>query len=125
MLEAEELTRRIKAARLLRGIEQTELAEKLTADGLGKHDLGRIERGDMTMQRVHRDAIARHLGVPERWLTDPDVDLIVGLRDPAAGDLDPASLRGLLEQALERIDQVDAQAVPGAKKAPADRGRKG
>ena len=80
MLETEELKRRIEAARILRGLSQAELAERLHADGLGKYDLGRIERGTMPMRRVHRDAIARHLGIPDYWLTEPDVDIVVGLR---------------------------------------------
>ena len=86
MLEAEELKRRIEAARTLRGLKQTELAALLAEDGLGKSDLGRIERGDMTMQRIHRDAIARHLGVPDEWLTEPDVDTIVRPASPTQLD---------------------------------------
>lgn len=72
------MTRRIEAARVLRGYTQRQLAELLHADGLGKHDLGRIERGEMQMRRIHRDALVRHLRLPERWFTAPTVDALVG-----------------------------------------------
>ncbi len=49
-----------------------ELAELLTQDGLGKYDVGRIERGKMVMQAIHRRSLAHHLRVPESWFTDPD-----------------------------------------------------
>ena len=75
----EEISRRIKAARELRGIEQTELSEQLAADGLGKSEAGRIERGDLPLTRVRREALMRRLGVPERWFTSDSVDEIVGL----------------------------------------------
>lgn len=107
MLEPDELKRRIEAARVLRGLTQAQLAELLVQDGLGKHDLGRIERGSMAMQRIHRDAIARHLRVPERWLTEPEVDVIVGLRPDVATQTDAL---GLLERALPDL-------VPGLRQA--------
>lgn len=77
MLSGEPLRRRIVAARIIRGLEQAELAELLHADGLGKHDLGRIERGEMVMQAIHRRALAHHLRLPEAWFIEPDFDRVL------------------------------------------------
>lgn len=77
MLPADEIKRRVDAARTLRGMTQTQLAELVHADGLGKHDIGRLERGDIPLTRVLRDALCRHLGVPEEWFTEPSVDRLV------------------------------------------------
>lgn len=74
-LSVEELKRRIDAARTIRGLRQVDLAELLEADGHGKHDVGRLERGDLPLTRALRRSLAEHLKVPERWFTDPDLDL--------------------------------------------------
>lgn len=121
MLDAEELKRRLEAARVLRGLTQTQLADLLVQDGLGKHDLGRIERGSMTMQRVHRDAIARHLKVPERWLTDPDVDVVVGLKPDVSTQTDAL---GLLERALPDLVPELRQALAEAPSPGVGQGRR-
>lgn len=76
----DEIARRIRAARELRGLSQDGLGKLVAADGLGIHDVGRIERGEVTMTRVHRDALIRHLRVPERWFTAENVDEIVGVQ---------------------------------------------
>lgn len=88
---------------------QKQLGALLEADGLGKHDLGRIERGDLTMQKVHREALVRHLGVPERWLLNENVDEIVGLTAPAVPALSPERLEqldGLLPQLAEDVQAL-------------------
>lgn len=74
-LPTEELKRRIDAARTLRGLKQRELADLLETDGLGKHDVGRLERGDLDLRRVHLDALMRHLDMPEWWFTDERIEL--------------------------------------------------
>lgn len=118
MLSDDELRRRLIAGRNLRGYTQQELAAILVRDGLGKHDLGRIERGTMAMQRIHRDAFARHLRLPERWFTEPDVDIIVGLRQP----LEAGATRVLLERLLADLDQAETQAPPGTLPRPGGEG---
>jgi hypothetical protein len=106
VLGPEELARRIRAARELRGIEQTELGLLLAKDGLGKHDAGRIERGVMTMQTVHRISMSRHLRVPEEWFTEPDVDIIVGLRPSGLPtEADAALLEQVLRAAVQALRQ--------------------
>jgi transcriptional regulator with XRE-family HTH domain len=82
VLDQEQLKRRLVAARALRDVSQAELAGQLEADGLGKHDLGRIERGDLTMMPAHRRALAHHLRLPERWFTDPDTDSLLVFDEP-------------------------------------------
>lgn len=78
MLDQETLKRRIHAARLLRGLDQEQLNALFEADGLGKTDAGRIERGTLTMQRAHREAFVRNLQVPEDWFLSENVDELVG-----------------------------------------------
>lgn len=107
MLENEELKRRLDAARTLRGLTQNQLAALLAEDGLGKHDLGRIERGSLVMQRVHREAIARRLRIPEWWLTVEDIDVVVGLQPPPR--LTPEEARDLLGRLLTDLGQDEAQ----------------
>lgn len=71
-LPQDELKRRIDAARTLRGMTQRELGDRLAEDGFGKHDLGRVERGDprMPFNNAILRALCHHLEVPERWFTD-------------------------------------------------------
>lgn len=86
VLAPDETRRRIVALRTLRGLDQTDLAELMHKDGLGKHDLGKIERGEWELRSAHRKSIADHLRVDERWFTDPDLDaLIAGIEASAAG----------------------------------------
>lgn len=107
MLDAEELARRLRAARTLRGdMEQTELGALFEADGLGKTDPGRIERGVIAMQRVHLEAFCRHLRVPEAWLTDPDVNRVVGYqREGRLEDLPLEDVLDVLQQTLAVIQE--------------------
>lgn len=78
-VEGAELARRLKAARELRGLSQTDLGELFDADGLNRSDPGQIERLKVTLRRSHVDGFIRHLRVPERWFTADSVDEIVGL----------------------------------------------
>jgi hypothetical protein len=112
MLSKDVLKQRIEAARILRGVSQATLQQKFEADGLDKYAAGRVERGELDMQRVHRDAFCRHLGVPERWFSEPDVDVIVGLR--LAARLTPDELRGELELLILGLDQAEE---PGGKES--------
>lgn len=72
-MSPEELSRRITAARELRGISQLELGSLLAAEGLGKHDLAKIERRDdraPPFTPLRRYALAKVLGVSERWFAE-------------------------------------------------------
>lgn len=77
MLDQEELDRRLKAIRELRRLSQTELGKLLAAEGFGKHDLGRVERGQMAMQGALRREVARILRVPEETFLAEDIDTVL------------------------------------------------
>ena len=119
VLPADELQRRLDAARTLRNLKQAELAELMHADGIGKHDLGKIERGEKRLRRMHIDSITRHLRIPEFWLTDPDVDVVVGLRAPRRR-ITPAETRDELLRLLDDLDQDESQDEPETRKPPDD-----
>lgn len=103
LLSPDEIKRRLDAARTLRGLKQTELAELVQADGLGKHDVGRLERGAIPLTRALRDALCRHLRVPAGWFTDEDIDFGAVTRDEM--DLDERVAR--MEDRLSAL--IDAQ----------------
>lgn len=139
MLPDEEIQRRIKAVRILRGMSQNDLGALLATDGLGKHDVGRIERGALSMQRAHRESICRHLRIPEAWLTDPNLDALLGFTAPTRdltievppltipndpGDDTLSTIRGILERVLAQVDQVAAQAASETTRGPADTDRR-
>lgn len=100
-LAPEELERRIKAARELRGLDQDDLGRLFKADGLGLHDPGRIERANgkdrLDMQRVHLQAFMRHLRMPEWWFTASEIRLT---EEP------PADLSQRLDEIGEQIDVI-------------------
>lgn len=80
-LPPDELGRRIKAARELRGLDQADLVPLFVGDGLDKTLPGAIERGEVrngkpvVMRRAALDAFCRHLQMPEWWFTDATIDL--------------------------------------------------
>lgn len=76
-LASDELKRRIVAARTLRNLSQAKLAELFVDDGMPREWLGDLERGDRSLNRTLVDALIRHLRVPERWFTDPEIDNLV------------------------------------------------
>ncbi len=78
-------------------MDQSDLADLVHEDGLGKYDVGRIERGKMTMQAIHRRSLAHHLRVPESWFTDPDLDVVVGLEP------DSDTIKNRLDAVLDQI----------------------
>lgn len=77
MLDPETLRNRMVAGRYLRGLTQAELSKKFAEYGLGKHDVGRIERGELTMQKSHRAALQELLQLPAAWFLDEDVDALI------------------------------------------------
>jgi transcriptional regulator with XRE-family HTH domain len=82
MTTQEDTKRRIEAARILRDLSQRDMDEAGHADGLGRQELSRVERGRLPLTRVRRDALVRILRVPERWFLEEDVDDVVGLWEP-------------------------------------------
>ena len=111
VLDPDEISRRIKAARELRGVSQDELGELLESDGLGVKDVGRIERGTMPMSRVQREAISRHLRLPERWLVSEDLDEVVGV------ELTPNEIREKLDELENQLRLVRSEQAADAAEA--------
>lgn len=103
----EELARRIKAARALRQISQVQLGRLAEADGLNRYDLAQIEQRTRTMLRVHREALVRHLRVPERWLTAETVDEAVGYEDPEEQKTTLEAAANDLRELRDRLDTLD------------------
>jgi transcriptional regulator with XRE-family HTH domain len=70
-LNPDELARRLVAARELRGLSQEALGERMLAEGFGRHDAARIERGDprVPVSPARRRGLAEVLQVPEWWFT--------------------------------------------------------
>lgn len=107
-MTAEQVKRRIEAARVLRGMTQVEMDQAGAAQGLGRQELSRIERGALPLGAAQRRTLCDILRVPERWFTDEDVDVVVGLTPDIPGlsaDEEVARradelMRGLLEAAL-------------------------
>lgn len=116
MLDARTIKERIDAARTLRGLTQTELGDLLHSDGLGKHDVGRIERGTMTLQAVHRHALCRHLGVPEDWFLEPDLDRLLGI-------ISSDEIRDRLERIETALDDLAADDGGRVKPSVTERAR--
>lgn len=99
-MDAQTVTQRIRAARTLRGLEQAGLDALFAADGLGKQEASRLERGELPLTAARRHALVRHLRVPEEWFTEDDVDQVVGTTiDPSVGT------GTFLAQALEQVQQ--------------------
>lgn len=106
VLDKTELKRRLEAARTLRGLRQVDLAEMLIRDGFGKHDVGRLERGQLDLQRKWIDALCRHLRVPERWLTDPDLDAVLGYTEEEEPSDSEGAAAGVTDDQLRRAAEL-------------------
>lgn len=87
VLSPDDVSLRIKAARMLRGVTQDELAERLREAGLAWRLAGDLERGDAPLLSLHRVALSQALGFPERWFTEPLDDLIPGEAEPDVREL--------------------------------------
>lgn len=97
-LAPSEVAARIKAARLLRGMTQRELAERLADAGLSGRTVGALERAELEMRAVHRAALIEALGVSGAWFTATVDDL---LRCEVTEDRSEEVLR-----VLERIERM-------------------
>lgn len=119
-LSTDELNRRIVAARLLRGVSQEDLAARFEADGLGRYDVGRIERGEKPLDVVRLEALCRHLRVPAYWFTSSDVDELVGIK-PRAG-LEPDEVTRAADALARLLAAVQAQQAGPGQGPPGDVG---
>lgn len=97
-LTRQEMATRIKAARMLRGISQDELAERFAAAGLPARVVGALERAEVDLRLAHRAALVNALGFPERWYIVPVDELC-----PEERDLD----------VIDRLDQIIALLAEG------------
>lgn len=104
-LDADEIARRVRAARALAGLEQAELGRLMNADGYGVTDPGRLERPHapdkkpppLTPGRIA--SLAVHTGVPESWFTEPDIRRLFAV-GVIAGD-DPDEFAAEVNRRLE------------------------
>jgi transcriptional regulator with XRE-family HTH domain len=110
-LTADELGRRIKAARILRNLEQRDLNELFEQDGVGR-SAGFLERGSprAPLTRARLDSLVRHLHVPEAWFVNPDIDETIWgppdtrpAEDLAAVSRDLAELRDAIDTVVRRL----------------------
>lgn len=115
MLDAEEINRRIVAARTLRNLSQRDLDALGERDGLGRQELSRVERGELPLSRVRRETLTRLLDVPADWFTAEPFDDVLA-RDPSQLDRIEQTLTQMLEllAALEplqyRLEHLDQDA---------------
>jgi transcriptional regulator with XRE-family HTH domain len=125
VLSEDEAKRRIAAARILRGLTQEELDVLGAADGLGRQELSRTERGELPVTRVRREALARLLNLPVEWFLQDSIDDLV--RWPAEG-LAPDQVKRAAEllapqllEAARALQQTSDKAQP----APGERDHRG
>jgi hypothetical protein len=105
LLKADEIKRRIEAARLLRNISQKELDALGRADGFGAVEMGRVERGELEFRPgKHLDPLCRYLRVPRWWFTAETLDF-GGLDAPAPPD-EVASLLAQQNALLQRQSEI-------------------
>lgn len=104
-LKPDEIKRRISAARILRGMEQPDLDRLGAAEGYGKLELGRVERGEIPYRPgKHLDVLCRILNVPRWWFTAETLDF-GGVDAPATPD-EVASLLAQQNDLLARQSDV-------------------
>jgi len=82
MLSPQIIGRRLRAARILAGLEQDQLAEALQIRGLGRRNISAVENGERELKPQERDAICALLGLDRRWFEVEEIaDLPLGSRD--------------------------------------------
>jgi transcriptional regulator with XRE-family HTH domain len=99
---SEEIGRRIRALRILRGIStQAQLDALMAEQGLGKQSGHRTERGRLGMTPATRKMLAVVLQVPEEWfLEDLDKLLVYGITSKLDGDASLQHPEGSLGRVL-------------------------
>lgn len=105
MFVADDIRRRIKAARALAGYSVSDLAERTAEQGLGERTLRKMESGERPARRMELDQIAVACGLPPAWFT-ADLsrlgELAVEAPNGAATDLE-ATLQDVLDR-LQRLE---------------------
>lgn len=105
-LSSDELGRRIRAARILRNLEQRDLDDLFEQDGVGR-SAGFLERGSprAPLNRARLDCLVRHLRVPEAWFVERDIDEIIwGSQDHQTSQhLEMVAIRRDLAQILDIV----------------------
>jgi hypothetical protein len=111
--ERPESARRIMAARILRGLERSELADLFAAQGFGWHDVAKLERGDpkMPLTPARRGKLAEILRVPEWWFTAPEEEL--WSRGPGLAAVDEKVIQEAVREATTKIIRAQGQAPSG------------
>jgi transcriptional regulator with XRE-family HTH domain len=116
VLSEDEAKRRIAAARLLRGLTQEELDGMGAADGLGRQELSRTERGELPVTRVRREVLARLLNFPVEWFMQDSIeDLIRWPAEELAPDQVKRAAELLAPQLLEAaraLQQASGSSAP-------------
>lgn len=100
---------------------QKDLNEVFTDMGADKTLAGRVERGTLPFAEMHGLLFAKALRVPGYWFTEPDVDVIVGLKPPP--ELSPEELSAMLARLQAGHVQATGQAPQGKPTRQAGGGR--
>lgn len=114
-LSADELTNRIVAARVLRGLEQEQVGPLMKEEGYGLHDIPRIERQEPKAPKFHegrRRALAKVLRVPESWFTAPADAMFPEAKENDELRDQLARMEDAQEDIIHRLDYLIAN-VPG------------
>lgn len=104
MLTQQELQRRVRAARVLTDTTQADMNAAGHTRGLGKHELGAAERGDIDIRQYHLPMLCEILQVPMSWFTEPHETIVA----PRAADY----VR-VLNQLLDIIETQAEGGEPG------------
>lgn len=96
---------------MLRGISQRDLDRLAGADGYGKTEMSRVERGELAFRPgKHIEPLSRYLQVPRWWFTATTVTLE---EEPVAAD---GSISDRLEQIAGEVQDFRAWAEDAVKK---------
>lgn len=102
-MERSEVSRRLKAARALRGVKVTELAQRdpLKRNGISANLIGETERQERDAREMELRTIAGALDIPESFLLSDDPFEFSDLSIPARLD----HLEGMVTDLLQRATQ--------------------
>jgi transcriptional regulator with XRE-family HTH domain len=128
VLNEDQVRRRLRAARELTGMSREELGDLLAEDGFGRHDVAALERekGESAKARTvpltpaRRASLARHLGVPEAWFTEPDHQRLFVSDEDSATRERVEELAGQLADLRQLVLGSDEQNLREAVQAAAD-----
>lgn len=129
--DREQVARRLKGARALRGYDnRKELSAELHRRGLPAVALGELERGQRGLRDIELQAIARGLDVSERWFTLAQEEFDAMLLELPVGSPLPQILHSLarieaqLALAPEELEQAIADELqkPGQSASSSESG---